>query len=104
MYRLIAEAFACSLSRHVISSGNDDVPISRPKAITDSVVFKNGMAVSIPNANGSKGNWVTAALGIIYCNGIIEKSPKETIQNLWATDRVGLQNANETILAIMANK
>ncbi|MFC1645494.1 serine dehydratase subunit alpha family protein [Patescibacteria group bacterium] len=62
----VAVALACSLARYALSDGNSKhVEISRVRVTTDPGSFKNGIAVSIPNARGAKGSQVAAALGAI---------------------------------------
>lgn len=62
----ICVAFACSLARYAVSNGGkDQTEITKIRVVMDPGVFKNGSAVSIPNANGMKGNQIAAALGAI---------------------------------------
>lgn len=62
----ICVAFACSLARYAVSNGGKDrTEITKIRVTMDPGVFKNGSAVSIPNANGMKGNQIAAALGAI---------------------------------------
>jgi len=37
-------------------------------------------------------------------DGIIGKSPEETIQHLWIVDKFGMKNVDATVLQIMAEK
>lgn len=56
----IAVAYAASLAASQIKT-----PIQSLKLIVDPGVYKNGMAVTVPNTNGQKGNVIAGVLGAL---------------------------------------
>lgn len=56
----VAVAFAAANSSKLLSG-----PVTELRIITDSATYKNGLAVSIPNTSGRKGNLLAAVLGAL---------------------------------------
>lgn len=56
----VAVAFAAASAAKLLSKETTEIRI-----VTDPATYKNGLAVSIPNTNGKKGNLLAAALGAI---------------------------------------
>lgn len=68
---------------------------------------KSGCSMKV--ASATQASIRAAFLALSGCSidcldGIIGKTPEETIRNLWIVDSVGMQHADEMILKIMANK
>jgi L-cysteine desulfidase len=60
----IAVAYAASVAANEIDGDPEKIVIT-----VDPGVYKNGMAVTVPNTNGQRGNLIAGVLGGMLCDG-----------------------------------
>jgi len=82
----IAVAYAASVAAKELASGFDDINIT-----VDPGVYKNGIAVTVPNANGEKGNLIAGVLGALI------KKPELKMEILSGAEKGMIQKAEDII-------